>query len=201
MITDTEIKKLKPTGKEYQKADARGLVLVVRAKGSKFWRYEYRLDGKKFKYGYGSYPEIGLSDARKIHAVARQLVMFGKHPATLLNNHGAMQMIIDDYGIKEIEAQAAATRELETTQALITFGDAADKYKTEWVDMKWKNPDKGWRPVVLHLLPKLKDTPLELIDVAMLRELIYDLREHRGCCNRPTLSWLGGSNIWLCSGA
>jgi len=71
MITDIEIKKLKPTGKEYQKADARGLVLVVRAKGSKFWRYEYRLDGKKFKYGYGSYPEIGLSDARKIHAVAR----------------------------------------------------------------------------------------------------------------------------------
>jgi hypothetical protein len=35
-LTDTEIRKLKATGAEYQKADNRGLVLVVRAKGEKF---------------------------------------------------------------------------------------------------------------------------------------------------------------------
>ncbi len=79
-------------------------------------------------------------------------------------------MIIDGYGIKEIEAKASATKEAEAIQALMTFGDAADKYKTEWVDIKWKNPENGWRPVRLHLLPKLKNTPLELIDVTMLRD-------------------------------
>ena len=179
-LTDTEIRKLKATGQEYQKADSRGLVLVIRAKGGKFWRGELRLDGKKFRYGYGTYPEITLDNARKIHTVARQLVEFGRHPATLLDNHGAMQMIIDGYGIKEIESQATATKEAEAIQALITFGDAANRYKTEWVDMKWKNPDKGFTPVRLHLLPKLADIPLELIDVAMLRELIYDVREHKG---------------------
>lgn len=31
MLTDTEIKKLKAVGKEYQKADGEGLSLVVRA--------------------------------------------------------------------------------------------------------------------------------------------------------------------------
>jgi integrase len=180
MLTDTEIKKLKPTGKDYQKADSKGLVLVIREAGGKFWRYEFRLGSKKFKYGFGNYPEIGLSDARKIHAVARQLVEFGKHPATLLDNPEAMQMIIDGYSIKDIEAKAAATKEEEAAQALMTFGNAAEIYKTEHVNTHWKDPDKGWRPVVLHLLPKLKDTPLELIDVAMLRELIYDLREHKG---------------------
>ncbi|MDO9046923.1 MAG: tyrosine-type recombinase/integrase [Methylobacter sp.] len=179
-LTDTEIKKLKPTGKDYQKADSKGLVLVIREAGGKFWRGEFRLDGKKLRYGYGNYPQISLVNARKIHDIARELITFEKHPATLLDNPGAIQMIIDGHSIKEIEAKAAATKEAETIQALITFGDAADKYKTEWVDMKWKKPDKGWRPVVLHLLPKLKDTPLELIDVAMLRELIYNLREHKG---------------------
>jgi len=179
-LTDTEIRKAKPSTKDYQMGDGNGLSLVVRKKGTKTWRYEFRLNGKKDKYHYGNYPQISLGNARKIHAVARELIAFGKHPATLLDNPGAIQMIIDGYGIKEIEAQAAATRELEAIQALMTFGDAADKYKTEWVDIKWKNPDKGWRPVALHLLPKLKDTPLELIDVAMLRELIYDLREHKG---------------------
>lgn len=56
-LIDTEIRKLKATGQEYQKADSRGLVLVIRAKGGKFWRGELRLDGKKFRYGYDTYPE------------------------------------------------------------------------------------------------------------------------------------------------
>ena len=89
-------------------------------------------------------------------------------------------MVIDGCSIKEIESKAAATKEAEAIQALMTFGDAADKYKTEWVDKHWKSPDKGWSPVRLHLLPKLADTPLEAIDVTLLRELIYDLRERKG---------------------
>lgn len=180
MLTDTEIKKLKPTGKDYQKADSKGLVLVVREAGGKFWRYEFRLGSKKFKYGLGNYPEISLDNARKIHAVARQLVEFGKHPSPLLDTPEAKLMIIDGYSIKEIEAKAAAAKEAEAVQALMTFGEAADIYKTDHVNKKWKNPDKGWLPVRVHLLPRLKDTPLELIDVSMLRELIYDLREHKG---------------------
>ncbi|MGZ8191458.1 MAG: Arm DNA-binding domain-containing protein, partial [Methylococcaceae bacterium] len=160
-LTDTEIKRLKATGKDYQKADSRGLVLVIREAGGKFWRYEFRLGGKKFKYGLGNYPEISLENARKIHTVARQLVEFGKHPSTLLDNPGAKQMVIDGCSIKEIKSKAAATKEAEAIQALITFGNAANKYKTEWVDRKWKNPDTGWSPVRLHLLPKLVGTPLE----------------------------------------
>ena len=179
-LTDTEIKKLKATGKDYQKADSGGLVLVIREAGGKFWRYEYRLGGKKFRYGLGNYPEISLINARKIHVIAKQLVEFGKHPATLLDNPGAKQAVIDGCSIKEIEAKAAATKEAEAMQALMTFGDAANEYKTGWVNSHWKDPDKGWCPVRLHLLPKLADTSLETIEVAMLRELIYDLREKKG---------------------
>jgi len=180
MLTDTEIKKLKTTGKEYQKADGGGLALIVRAKGEKFWRYEFRLDGKKEKYGYGNYPEITLNHARKIHAIARQLVALGKHPATLLDSPEAKQMIIDGHGIKQIEVKIEAIKQAEATQALTTFRDAAARYKAEWVDKKWKDPDKGWLPVTRHLLPKLANKPLEAIDIPMLRELIYDIRERIG---------------------
>ncbi len=179
-LTDTEIKKLKAIGKDYQKADSRGLVLVIREAGGKFWRYEFRLEGKKFKYGFGNYPQISLSDARKIHEVARQLVAFNKHPASLLDSPNAIQMIIDGCSIKEIEAQAVVIEEAEAIKALATFGDAAEKYKTEWVNVKWKDPERGWSPVRLHLLPKLADLPLEQIDVTLVRELIYDIREHKG---------------------
>ena len=179
-LTDTEIKKLKATGKEYQKADSRGLVLIVRAKGEKFWRCELRLNGDKFRYGYGNYPEITLDNARKIHAVARQLVELGNHPSTLLDDAKAKQMIIDGHSVKEIELHVKAAQAAEAVNALTTFGDAADKYKTEWVDKNWKDSDKGWTPVRLHLLPRLADTALESIDVATIRELIYDIRERTG---------------------
>ena len=179
-LTDTEIKKAKPLEKDYQMGDSKGLSLVIRKKGTKTWRYEFRIGGKKDKYHYGNYPEISLSDARKIHEVARQLVAFNKHPSTLLDSPNAIQMIIDGCSIKKIESQAAAIKETELILAMMTFGDVAEKYKTEWVNMKWKDPERGWSPVRLHLLPKLADLPLELIDVTLFRELIYDLREHKG---------------------
>jgi integrase len=112
--------------------------------------------------------------------MARQLVAFGKHPASVINSPMSIQMIVDGFGIKEIEAKITAIKEIEAMQALVTFGDIADQYKTEWVDKAWKNPKSGWSPVRLHLLPKLADTPLELIDINVLRELIYDIRERKG---------------------
>jgi hypothetical protein len=53
-LTDTEIKKLKATGRDYQKADSKGLVLVIREAGVKFWRGKFWLNGKKFKSSYGN---------------------------------------------------------------------------------------------------------------------------------------------------
>ncbi|MFU8789326.1 MAG: hypothetical protein ACNA7G_09870 [Methylobacter sp.] len=51
------------------------------------------MDGKKCRYGYGNYPQISLENARKIHTVARGLIAFGKHPATLLDTPGAIQNV------------------------------------------------------------------------------------------------------------
>jgi integrase len=179
-LTDTEIRKTKASGKEFQIADGNALFLVVRPKGTKTWRYEFRIDGKKYKYHYGNYPEITLDYARKFHAVARQLLELGQHPATILDSDQAKRMIIDGHGIKEIEAQIKIEQKNAVNRALMSFGEAADKYKSEWVDKNWKSPDKGWTPVRLHLLPKLSDNPLEQIEVATIRELIYAIREHIG---------------------
>jgi len=91
-LTDTEIRKSKPLEKDYQKSVGKGLSLVIRSKGTKTWRYEFRLDGKKDKYHYGNYPEISLLEAGKIHLIARELVAVGKHPSILLDNLEALQM-------------------------------------------------------------------------------------------------------------
>ena len=179
-LTDTEIRKLKAREAEYQKADGDGLILVVRPKGTKTWRYEFRISGKKYKYHYGNYPEISLLEARKIHLIARTLVALEKHPSTLLDNQVALQMAKEGYGIKEIENKLQNILEDEANKSLKTFGDAAKKYKSEWVDMTWKKPDIGWTPVRLHLLPVMENLTLESIDVNFIRELVYEIRERKG---------------------
>ena len=179
-LSDTEIRKSKARENEYQKTDGNGLVLVIRPKGTKTWRYEFRLGGKKHKYHYGNYPEISLLEARKIHLIARELVAVEKHPATLLDHADALRMAKDGCSIREIENKQQNILEDEATKSLKTFGDAANKYKSEWVDMTWKNPDKGWIPVKLHLLPTMENLTLESISISFIRELVYDIRERKG---------------------
>ncbi|GHD62864.1 tyrosine-type recombinase/integrase [Jeongeupia chitinilytica] len=62
----------------------------------------------------------------------------------------------------------------------MTFADAADRYKIEWVDRNWKNPDKGWLPVRLHLIPSLGAMALDDIDAPALRTQLFAVRERSG---------------------
>jgi len=179
-LTDLQIKKLKTTGKEYQKAHDRGLSLVVRAGGAKFWRYDFRLDGKKQKYGYGNYPDITIAEANSLHAVAHKLVEHGRHPSEVLEDVNVRRVILAGGSLNEAEAVLSQERERALIASRLTFGEVAGHYKSEWVDRNWKSPDKGYIPVRLHLLPKLGDKALEDIDAPMLRELFYDVRERKG---------------------
>jgi integrase len=162
-LTDVQLRKLKPTGKEYQIADGHGLVIVVRAKGTMQWRYEYRINGKKQKLALGTYPSVTLTEARRDHQTAKLMV-----------NRGICPLVTRQR--EEDEKQQAKT----DFDARMTFGEAASRYKLDWVDRNWKNPEKGFSPVRLHLLPNLKEVALEDIEVATIRELLYSVREHNG---------------------
>ncbi|SMC18011.1 Integrase [Andreprevotia lacus DSM 23236] len=179
-LTELQCAKAKVTGDEYQLADGNGLSLVVRAKGTKAWRYEFRLGGKKQKHLYGNYPEISLGEARAIHAIARKLIELGQHPAELLDNEAARRLALAGASLDAIQAAAAQTEAAAAASARMTFGEAAARYKTEWVDHNWKSPDKGFTPARVHLLPALGDLALDDINAPLLRELFYDIRERRG---------------------
>lgn len=44
-LTDTKVKSAKPTEKDYKLYDERGLFILVKANGSKYWRLKYMKDG------------------------------------------------------------------------------------------------------------------------------------------------------------
>lgn len=70
MLTDRQIKALKPAEREYTVSDdtrQRGsgrLVLRVRPNGTKEWQFRYHLDGRKRRVSLGNYPGTSLVQAR-----------------------------------------------------------------------------------------------------------------------------------------
>ena len=58
-LSDQTIKKAKPTDKPCKLADEKGLYVLVNAAG-KYWRLNYRHDGKRKTLALGVYPDVSL---------------------------------------------------------------------------------------------------------------------------------------------
>lgn len=80
-LTDIQIRNATPREREWKMADGGGLYLLVRPNGAKLWRMKYRVDGREKKLSFGSYPEVGLKDARLSRDEARVEIGRGGDPA------------------------------------------------------------------------------------------------------------------------
>lgn len=79
-LTDTQIKVIKPEAKARKLADEKGLYLLLQPTGAKLWRLKYRFGGKEKLLALGSYPDVGLKDARNRRDEARKLLADGVDP-------------------------------------------------------------------------------------------------------------------------
>jgi integrase len=81
MLTNTQLRSLKPRVTLYRMADGHGLCVEVRPNGSKLWRYRYRHGGVAKMISLGAYPEVTLAEARQKHAQARKALHGGVDPS------------------------------------------------------------------------------------------------------------------------
>lgn len=82
-LTDTTIKNAKPKDKPYKLADGGGMYLLVNTKGQKWWRLDYRLNGKRKTISFGVYPDVPLKTARTRRTVAREQIAEGENPSEI----------------------------------------------------------------------------------------------------------------------
>ncbi|MEA3274785.1 MAG: integrase arm-type DNA-binding domain-containing protein [Pseudomonadota bacterium] len=73
-LTDTQIRKAKPTEKAQRLFDGGGLYLEISPKGGKWWRLKYRVEGKEKRLSLGVYPDVSLKEARERRDDARKLL-------------------------------------------------------------------------------------------------------------------------------
>ncbi|MDH0382757.1 tyrosine-type recombinase/integrase [Comamonas aquatica] len=99
MLTDTELRSLRPKEKAYKMSDRDGMYVMVTTAGTKSFRYDYRLNGRRETLTIGKYDDtagakhprspdqlefgmtVSLAEARSLLTVARRYVERGQSPA------------------------------------------------------------------------------------------------------------------------
>jgi integrase len=71
MLTDTGLKALQPKARPYKKSDEKGLFVIVRPNGARWWRFRYRYAGREKTISLGTYPDTSLKLARQKRDEAR----------------------------------------------------------------------------------------------------------------------------------
>jgi len=72
-LTAVAARNAKAEAKPYKLSDGRGLYLLVSTTG-KYWRMDYRFEGKRKTLALGVDPDTGLADARRKCDEARKLL-------------------------------------------------------------------------------------------------------------------------------
>jgi integrase len=157
-LSDTEIRKARPTDKRQRLSDGGGMYLEISTTGGKLWRLKFRFDGKEKLLALGVYPDVSLKDARKRRDEARQLLADGIDPT----------------------AMRKAARQARKVAALNTFEATA----RAWLDHRADAWVERTRTVILASLqndafPVIGARPIADIQPADIRKLVQDI-EARG---------------------
>ena len=154
-LTDTTIRLAKAGETDRKLADEKGLYLLVTATGSKLWRLKYRIDGKEEKLSLGSYPEVGLKEARAKRDEARKTAQTGSDPAVAKREARIAKRVACANTFAAIAEEYIVKLEAEG-RADVTVG------KTRWLLSKL-SPSLGLRPIA-------EITPHELLVVLKTSE-------------------------------
>jgi integrase len=154
-LTDTAIRQAKAGDADRKIADDKGLYLLVTASGSKLWRLKYRIDGKEKKLSLGSYPEVGLKEARDRRDAGRKAAEAGSDPAAAKREARIARQFAAGNTFGAIAEEYILKLEAEQ-RAAITIA------KTRWL-MSKLSPSLGKRPIT-------EITPHELLAVLRASE-------------------------------
>ncbi len=125
MLTDFELRALKPTGRIYKVADQRGLYVAVTSSGAVSFRFDYRLNGRRETLVIGRYdPGLPARGAR-----AADELSFG------MSLRLAEARLLLERARREVEkgfspSRSKVEKRVEAAEAM-TFGKWAEKYFTD----------------------------------------------------------------------
>ena len=141
-LTDKTIKNATPRDKKYKLIDEKGLFVLIKPNGSKYFRLDYRFAGIRKEVSIGVYPDITLQEARKIRDDYRILLKSDIDPAEM-KKAKKYNMYLESSDVFE-----AVAREWHTTK------------KPKW---KISHANRKWRAIEKNIFPYLGNRPIKNI--------------------------------------
>jgi len=168
-----------------QHHDGGGLFLRKSETGSSRWVLRVSVNGKPKQIGLGSYPDVGLADARKERDKWKAVAKTGQNPVLVRK--------LERFGEhKEIETRLTTVEEV-----------AIDAYETRKPELKGEANARRWYGALKnHILPALGRYPIENINQIHLRETLKPIwrtkpEAARKAINRFNIIMLHGAALGL----
>jgi len=170
-LSDIKIRNLKTKEKPCKVVDFEGLFILVKASGSKSWRFKYRLGGKEMLFVIGDYPAHSLAQARKARDSAKALLAQGIDPnEAKQEDKRIMEAAKGETFIKLGQAFLAKQRKEGESKATLD--------KTEY-HLKLANQDFGQKPITEITAPMILKT-LRKVETKGNYETAHRLRARIG---------------------
>lgn len=147
MLTVFKVKHAKP-GKH---TDHRGLYLLVRPTGAKFWLLRVQYQGRRREFGLGSVWDVSLEEVRETAQTLRRQIKRGEEPERLLKTVR-----------KEPQKKRVPTFERAAR-------DCYDALKDGWRDKRKKSWLAGFET---NIFPLIGAKPVDEIDTAAVRDAL-----------------------------
>lgn len=107
------VSRAKPREKPYKLTDERGMYLLVSPNGGRWWRFNYRFDGKNRTLAFGIFPDVSLADARERRDDARRVLAKGMDPAAKRKQEEAQAELDAASAFRSVAEEWLAKRERE----------------------------------------------------------------------------------------
>jgi integrase len=166
-LTDDDVRAAPPGPRPYKLADGKGLFLLVKPDGARYWRLKYRFAGKEKALALGVYPAVSLAAARAGREAARAELQAGKDPS----------------GERRARRSHGGTSAPETFRAVAT--EWLDRMSDTWAP---RHAQRVSSALAATLLPELGDRPIDAIEAPELLALLRHIEgrgaievAHRAC--------------------
>jgi integrase len=158
LLTDIVVKKLSKAGR-HTDDQTKGLHLWVKATGQKYWIFRYTNQEKRPSLSFGSYPDVGLRQAREKAIEARNQI---------------------NKGIDPLQEKKAAKSVLKPSAAA-KFSEFALAY-IETMRPQWRNQKHGdqWVATVRsYAFPVIGEMPLDEIETQHILEILTPIWQNK----------------------
>lgn len=152
-LNTLKIKALEPKSKRYSASDGRGLALEIQPSGLMSWRFRYRMHGKAAKINLGRYPQVSLAQARSRREEFAKAISAGESPAE------------------------QKRKKLAEALASVTVREFAERYYSEVVQKKRKDPLSVRRYLLRDIYPSIGKLPLGKVNAQDLQAIIFKRRD------------------------